>query len=200
MENQYIQILEKTNQQLSLWSNPYGIMVSVLTALFAVLTIISAFIIYRQGRDYKDAMSAFLKEQEEKANNGQKRLDALLVKYEEELIKSSNNHKKEFEDAIRDLQMQKTKIDTGGIAKVDSDSHKLIKVVEDGNSKKIVIFLPTDASQYTLKRLSKYLDSCPTGNSKVFISINSNTLETPYSIKEEPHILEGMELIISTPF
>ena len=50
----YISLLEKTNQQLSLWTNPYGILVGALAILFTVLTIVAVFIILRQGKEYKD--------------------------------------------------------------------------------------------------------------------------------------------------
>lgn len=54
----YINILEKTNQQLSLWFNPYAIMVGVLAILFTILTIVAVVIIYRQSREYKDKIEA----------------------------------------------------------------------------------------------------------------------------------------------
>ena len=46
----YINILEKTNQQLNLWYNPYGIAIAILAIFFAILALAAAFIIYRQGR------------------------------------------------------------------------------------------------------------------------------------------------------
>ncbi len=55
----YIEILEKTNQQLSLWYNPYGLIIGVLTLLVALLALYFGYILWRQGRDYKD----FLEEQ-----------------------------------------------------------------------------------------------------------------------------------------
>ncbi len=58
MEEQYIQILEKTNQQLGLWTNPYGIMIGVLAILFTILTIVAAVIIYRQSKDYQERIRA----------------------------------------------------------------------------------------------------------------------------------------------
>jgi len=64
----YVEILEKTNQQLSLWYNPYGLMVGILTALVALLAILFAFILWRQGKDYKDAFQAFLDEQKKIAD------------------------------------------------------------------------------------------------------------------------------------
>ena len=35
--DEYVSILEKTNQQLNLWYNPYGIIVASLAVLFALL-------------------------------------------------------------------------------------------------------------------------------------------------------------------
>ena len=65
----YIDILEKTNTQLSLWYNPYGLMIGILSILIAVLAILFAFILWRQGKDYKDAFNTFLDEQKEVSTN-----------------------------------------------------------------------------------------------------------------------------------
>jgi len=59
----YLEILEKTNQQLSLWYNPYGLMIAILTLLIAVLAIFFSYILWKQGKEYKDAFSVFLDEQ-----------------------------------------------------------------------------------------------------------------------------------------
>lgn len=58
----YIEILEKTNQQLSLWYNPYGILIGVLTLLLAFLAILFTYILWRQGADYKKTFESFLDE------------------------------------------------------------------------------------------------------------------------------------------
>lgn len=50
----YIDLLEKTNQQLSLWFNPYAIMVAVLTGLIAILAIGGTFLVYWVSKDYRD--------------------------------------------------------------------------------------------------------------------------------------------------
>lgn len=50
----YIDILEKTNQQLSLWFNPYGLMVGALSILVALGAIVAGAFIFRLGKDYKD--------------------------------------------------------------------------------------------------------------------------------------------------
>lgn len=63
----YHEILEKTNSQLSMWTNPYGIFVAVLGGLvaclgvlFTVLTIIAVYLVFRQSKEYKDLMKKSL--------------------------------------------------------------------------------------------------------------------------------------------
>jgi len=65
----YIDILEKTNQQLSLWANPYSLMILVLTILIAFMAIALSFIIWKQGQDYKKALAESLKKQESHMND-----------------------------------------------------------------------------------------------------------------------------------
>ena len=56
-QQQYLDILEKTNQQLSLWWNPYGLMIAALGVLFAVLGILAAMVIFFQGREFRSLLS-----------------------------------------------------------------------------------------------------------------------------------------------
>lgn len=125
MEQQYIQILEKTNQQLSLWTNPYGIMIGVLAIFFTILTIVAAVILYRQSKDYKDKLEAdrnlyaknindFLESQKliiekrgEQASKVEEDINKLLKEYEKKLKASSQNQKVEIEKVIEDLKEQK---------------------------------------------------------------------------------------------
>lgn len=53
-ERAYREILEKTNIQLSLWTNPYGLFVGALGVLFTIGTIAVGFTIFRQGSDYRN--------------------------------------------------------------------------------------------------------------------------------------------------
>ncbi len=39
MLNNYASIIEKTNQQLGLWFNPYGLMIGILAVLVAIIAI-----------------------------------------------------------------------------------------------------------------------------------------------------------------
>lgn len=125
MEEQYIQILEKTNQQLSLWTNPYGIMIGVLAILFTILTIVAAVIIYRQSKDYKERVQAdreqyaksindflssqksIIEQREKQANKVEEKIDKLLKQYENQLKESSKSQKVEIEKAIENLKEEK---------------------------------------------------------------------------------------------
>ncbi len=64
MKSEYIQILEKTNQQLSLWLNPYGVMVGALGVLFAILAVVATVLIWRQSEDHKKTVQKSIDEQE----------------------------------------------------------------------------------------------------------------------------------------
>lgn len=125
MEQQYIQILEKTNQQLSLWTNPYGLMIGALAVLFTVLAIVAAFIIYRQSKDYKDkiqadrkqyadsindfllSQKAIIDEREKQAKQVEGKINKLLDGYEKQLKKSTASQKAEIEKAIKNLKEEK---------------------------------------------------------------------------------------------
>ena len=48
----YIEILEKTNEQLSFWFLPYELAIGFVTTAIAVLVIAFTFILWRQSRDY----------------------------------------------------------------------------------------------------------------------------------------------------
>ncbi|MDP2789252.1 MAG: hypothetical protein Q8O46_04400 [bacterium] len=125
MEEQYIQILEKTNQQLGLLTNPYGIMVSVLSVLFTVLAIVAAVIIYRQSKDYKEKLQAdreqytknfneffasqkaIIEKREKQVVEVEKDIDKLLKEYEKKLNASSEKQKAEIQKAIQKLEEEK---------------------------------------------------------------------------------------------
>lgn len=58
----YIAVLEKTNQQLSLSSNPLAILISTLGVLFAALAIIAAVLVFRQSADFRKILQGQLDE------------------------------------------------------------------------------------------------------------------------------------------
>ena len=57
MLQNYIEILEKTNQQLSLWYSPFSLVVGFLGIFIALLAIFFAFVLWRQGKDYRDFLA-----------------------------------------------------------------------------------------------------------------------------------------------
>ncbi|MCX6791140.1 MAG: hypothetical protein NTV62_03040 [Candidatus Gribaldobacteria bacterium] len=121
----YIGILEKTNQQLNLWYNPYGVMIGVLAILFTVLTIVAAVIIYRQSRDYKtklradrdfyknkmgeflDSQKKIIEQRNKTAEELSQKIDASLREYKKKLKESSKKQKEEIQGAIDKLEMEK---------------------------------------------------------------------------------------------
>ena len=64
----------------------------------------------------------------------------------------------------------------------EKDCHP--ELVSGSNSKlsKIVISLPGNSTQETLKKISAFFDKCSRGTTKVYIQINNTKLETPYCI------------------
>lgn len=118
----YQQILEKTNEQLSLWSNPYGLFVGMLGVLFATLAIIAVFVLYRQSKEYKDLINKSLQEHkltldkliEEKNNQLEiynASLDKSIMEYKEQLKTVSEDNQKQIKEFISKLEEQKEYIE-----------------------------------------------------------------------------------------
>jgi len=114
--NNYISILEKTNQQLSLWSNPYGLMIGILTLLIAVIAIAVSYALWRYSKEQRDRINQFFIEQEkvikEKNENVQKvegKLNDLIKEYEKRLVSTKKN-KKETQKIIDELKKEKAKV------------------------------------------------------------------------------------------
>ena len=117
MMNNYMSILEKTNQQLGVWSNPYGIAIGILSIFIAIIAIGVAFALWRQSKEQKDRFNQFLADQEKiiKLKNKsleqvELKLNRLISAYEEQLKSATKNNKKEIEEAIADLKKEKASI------------------------------------------------------------------------------------------
>ncbi len=119
----YQQILEKTNSQLSLWWNPYGLLISVLGILFTILTIISAVIIYRQSKDHKEMLKESITKYEsilnqliEEKNKQLKTVEIdltnLISEYKKKLETAGEESKKEINEVISKLEKQKDNLET----------------------------------------------------------------------------------------
>lgn len=121
----YINVLEKINQQLSYGYGSYSTTIAALAVLFTVLTIVAVSIIYFLGSDYKNKMKAdreeykrkvdeFLASQqsliEEKDRISQeisKKIEATLIEYKKKLTESSAEQKEEIQKAIDRLEIDK---------------------------------------------------------------------------------------------
>lgn len=53
LDQHYLEMLEKTNQQLNSWISSYGVLSAILGVMIGLLGIVAAVIIYYQGADYK---------------------------------------------------------------------------------------------------------------------------------------------------
>lgn len=153
----YIDILEKTNQQLSLWYNPYGVIVGALAVLFTILTIVAVVIIYRESREYKNKLEAdreFYKnkinefldsqkkiiEQRNKIAEGvSQKIDNKLKEYKKKLKESSKKQKEEIQKVIDKLELEKLtlKTDIGPITVAPNYDYSLMSGVGFGLFKTI---------------------------------------------------------------
>lgn len=117
----YQEILEKTNAQLNLWWNPYGVMIGSLGVLFAILTIISAVIIYRQGKDYKEIIHDSVKRHQsvldDMIREREKQFKILEANYAKSILELEEkskvlNDNNDIKPIIELLQKQKESLDT----------------------------------------------------------------------------------------
>jgi len=114
--NNYISILEKTNQQLNLWYNPYSLMVGILTLLIALIAMGVAYALWRYGKEQRDSVKQFFTEQEkiikkknEQVQKVEEKLNDLIKEYEKQL-KSTTKDKKEIQRIIDELKKEKASI------------------------------------------------------------------------------------------
>lgn len=109
---QYVELLEKTNAQLSLWTNPYGVMVGILTLLVALLAIGSAYIILRQSSDYKQsfnkAVEGFLSEERKILRT---KYDEAIEEEKKKIVSASKEEKKLLEERLKKLETQRAQLD-----------------------------------------------------------------------------------------
>ena len=93
----YQNTLESTNSQLSLWFNPYAIMVGTLGILFTGATVVAAIILYRQSKEFQNRYNELFEESRKKINELASRLslasDTVLNNLKEEESKLSERIK-----------------------------------------------------------------------------------------------------------
>lgn len=100
---QYLEILEKTNSQLGLLSNPYGVMVAVLATLFTLLTLAAAFIIFKQSSDYQKKIEEEIKGYRQAIDTEIKSFRDTVQKINDENKESIQTHIKQQDETIKSL-------------------------------------------------------------------------------------------------
>jgi DNA polymerase III subunit alpha len=64
------------------------------------------------------------------------------------------------------------------------------------NAIKLIIRLPQNSTQETIKKISQLLDKCTIGKTKVFIALGDSKLETPYSIEQTVDLEKALKIIM----
>lgn len=134
----YIEVLEKTNQQLSLWYNPYGVLVGILGLMIAILAISFAYILWKQGKDSKDLFQAFLEEQRKIANNELKKtikkaegiFDKQIEDANEKLKNLKGEAREKIEKEIQSIKNAKKSLEISTRASVSPSA----SIIGAGNS------------------------------------------------------------------
>lgn len=123
INTQYQEVLEKTNNQLGLWTNPYSLMVGGLAVLFTVLTIVAAVMIWWQSRENRE----MVREELDKVINKQKQ-DALnevtqhIKEKQNEINQVAESEKEGIKNEIKtykaiELQLKTNSFDLSGYMK-----------------------------------------------------------------------------------
>ena len=114
--NDYIYFLEKTNQQLSLWYNPYGLMVGIVTLLVALIAMGVAYALWKNSKEQKDRATQFFNDQEEiikEKNENVKKMEEKfgdLIKEYEEQLKGATKGKEKIQKIINELKREQARI------------------------------------------------------------------------------------------
>ena len=114
---QYLSTLEKTNQQLSLWFNPYALLVASLAILFTLLAIIATALIYRQSKEYREKLDSFVKSYQEvfdklitELSKRRDDIEKQIKEHQTQLAKVAGEGKKAIEVEIERLTAKKDSV------------------------------------------------------------------------------------------
>lgn len=189
--NNYTSIVEKTNQQLSLWLNPYGLMVGILTILIAISAIVVSYILWKNSLDQKKRTEEFFnkieennrerlesldkttKDREEKAKKYEESLDKLITEYEIKLKnvkKDDTGEIKRLEKAIEELN--KSKLSVGFYQIPETFSDESYPLYSFNNRKTTVCD--------KCKKAFEYKDKNNMAEIKTFSFLNSKKVTCPF--------------------
>ncbi|MEK7072288.1 MAG: hypothetical protein AAB969_01840 [Patescibacteria group bacterium] len=135
MLNNYASIVEKTNQHMNYWFDPYVLIIASLTILFTFGAIIVAILIFVNGAEAKKQRNKIFEELEKNVEE-QKKIIKERNERESELSEKREKRVKEYEDSLDSL----IKSYSEKLGKLDKDNKKDIerieKVVDDLNKAK----------------------------------------------------------------
>src|SRR4030043_930137 len=89
--NQYIDILEKTNHQLSLYWTPYNVIITILIALITIFTVVFGVIIYLQSTEYRKKLA-------EDRINFDRKIKDFFSKHDQQVKQLINEHKSKLKE------------------------------------------------------------------------------------------------------
>ncbi|MDD4351834.1 MAG: hypothetical protein PHU71_02535 [Candidatus Gracilibacteria bacterium] len=131
-DNIYLDILEKTNEQLNFFHNPLALFVGALGVLFTIAAILTAIVIFRQEKLYQkrlgetskefenkldkllDVQNKVLKKNAKNLKDITEKHDTLLSEYKKKLETASQAGKKEIQEVIDKLEREKLSLQSVG--------------------------------------------------------------------------------------
>lgn len=182
----YISILEKTNQQLGVWSNPYGIAIGILSILIAIIAIGVAYAFWLNGREQRERQEKFFADQDriiqlknKSIGEYESKLDTLIKEYQKQLKSTEKRNREQIQKTIDELKREKASIGAyiGPSAAVGTISGPSIASSWPSNS---ITLGPNTNSMICAKcgkRFSYIVNSSPLSN---LLSIGNQTVHCTY--------------------
>lgn len=190
----YQEILEKTNNQMSLWWNPFGLLVAILGVLFAILAIVAAFVIFRQSKEYKNLISKSLQdhkialeklidEKNSYLKNYELNLEQLIIEYKA-LANGEDLKEKVVESIIVKLEEQRKIVDTQLQTFMHSGwKHK--DIVENIKINEASIFYSNILLNSTTQNFTIYIGLRTNDKRRFWIGFTNSGEDLPYRTKSE---------------
>jgi len=125
MLNNYANIVERTNQQMNYWFDPYVLIIALLTVLFTIGAIVAAVLIYSNSSEAKKQRKKFFEDLEKNVEK-QREIIEERNKKEDERSQKREERAKEYETKFNDL----IDVYEDKLGKLDDGSKEEIERVE----------------------------------------------------------------------
>lgn len=119
LQSRYIEILEKTNSQVSLWGNPYGLFIAFLGILFTIAAVFAGFYLYAQTKEFKervqsaiDSGTAAINKVVEEKSQIILDSDKIIEEQKQMLTEAGEKERIKIKELIKDSQEKKSKAQT----------------------------------------------------------------------------------------